>query len=242
MQLAGRTALVTGGGVRIGRALALGLASRGVRVVVHYNSSVAPAQEVVREIRAGGGDAVAVQADLRDTSSPGRLIERGTEAFGQVDILVNSAAIFLRGTLEETTERSWDEHFAINLKAPFFLCQAFARQLGKERQGHIINIADWRATRPGVAYVAYTLTKGALITMTQSLALALAPNVQVNAIAPGAILPPPGDPGGYFARLAKSIPAQRVGAPEDVVRAALYLLDSDFVTGELLFVTGGEHL
>jgi pteridine reductase len=242
MELIGKVALVTGAGVRLGRAIALGLAERGARVIVHYHSSEGPAQEVVNQIIAAGGQAIAARADLRQIAQLEPLVEQGIAAYGQVDILVNSAAIFERGTLLETTEENWERHLAINLKAPFFLCQAYARHLQPEQRGHIINIVDWRAVRPGTAYVAYTAAKAGLLALTQSLALALGPQVQANAIAPGAILPPPGDDGSYFRRLAERIPARRTGSPEEIVKAVLYLLDADFVTGELLYVTGGEHL
>jgi pteridine reductase len=238
----GKVAVITGGAVRMGKALALALAGRGVRVGVHYNSSAGPAQETVAQIKALGSDALAIQADLHQTSQVSAIITRAADHFGQVDILVNSAAIFEPGDLAETTEARWDNHFAINLKAPFFLSQAFAAHIGKERRGHIVYITDWRATRPGLHYLAYTLTKAALVTMTQSLALALAPNIQVNAIAPGAILPPPGQDQAYLDQLAQGIPARRAGSLAEVAKALLYLLDSDFVTGELIFVTGGEHL
>ena len=241
MELSDRVALVTGAGVRIGRAIALGLAQRGARVLVHYHTSAQEAEDVVAEIRALGSDARAVQADLRDIARLPALIAQGIEAFGHVDILINSAAIFQRGTLLETTEKDWDDHLTINLKAPFFLCQAFVRALTEGQEAHIINITDWHATRPGKAYMAYTLSKSALVTMTQSLALALGPEVRVNAIAPGAILPPPDD-GEYFARLAAKIPLKRTGSPEEIVKAVLFLLGADFVTGEIVFVTGGEHL
>jgi pteridine reductase len=189
-----------------------------------------------------GGDCVAFQADLRREGGAAQLIGKVTEHFGRMDILVNSAAIFMADELAETTEESWDDLFDINLKAPFFLCRAFAEHVGRERTGQIVNIADWRATRPGPRYLAYTLTKAGLIAMTQGLAHALAPNIRVNAIAPGAILPPPGQGRGYLERLAATIPLQRTGAPEDVAGALLFLLRADFVTGELVFVTGGEHL
>ena len=189
-----------------------------------------------------GGEAIAIQADLRDIAGSKSLIPRAAEHFCQLDILVNSAAIFKPGDLADTTEAIWDEHMAINLKAPFFLSQAFAAHVGRERPAHIVNIADWRATRPSAHYLAYTLTKAALIAMTQSLALALAPNIQVNAIAPGAILPPPGQDQAYLDQLAQKIPARRTGSPDDVAKALLFLLDSDFVTGDVIPVTGGEHL
>jgi pteridine reductase len=242
MEINGKVAVVTGGAVRLGKALALALAEQGARLVIHYGSSASPAQETVTEIKAMGNDALAIQADLSQSGQAPSIVERAMAQFGQVDILVNSAAIFEPGKWDDTTEANWDRHFAINLKSPFFLSQAFARHVGPERAGHIVNIADWRGVRPGIGHVAYTLTKAALIAMTKSLALALAPNIQVNAIAPGMILPPPGEDRSYLERKAGKIPAQRVGSPEEIAKALIFLLRSDFVTGDLIFVTGGEHL
>ncbi len=242
MELDGKVAIVTGGARRLGKALALSLAEKGARLVIHYGSSAGPADETVAEIRAMGSEAVAGQADLRQPGQAPAMIARAADHFDRLDILVNSAAVFERGDVFNTTEESWERHFAINLKSPFFLSQAFAAHVGRERPGAIVNIADWRATRPGTDYVAYTLTKAALVTMTQSLALGLAPNIRVNAIAPGAILPPPDRDEAYLQKLAQAIPARRVGSPAEVGKALLFLLESDFVTGELIFVTGGEHL
>lgn len=242
MNLHDKVALVTGGAVRLGRALTLALAGEGARVVIHYGSSAGPAAALVQDITANGGAALALQADLSQTSTARSLIERAVAHFGQVDILVNSAAIFKHGNWDDTTEENWDRHFAINLKSPFFLSQAFAAQVGRECAAHIVNIADWRGARPGADHIAYTLTKAGLIAMTQSLALALAPNIQVNAIAPGLILPPPGRDQGYLESKASQVPAQRIGSPQEIANALLFLLRSDFVTGDLLYVTGGEHL
>jgi pteridine reductase len=211
-------------------------------VALHYGRSRDSAEETVAAIKALGSDAVAIQADLSLSGSASGVIGRAVDRFGGVDILVNSAAIFKPGDLTDTTEALWDEHFSINLRAPFFLCQAFAARSGGERKGHIVNISDWRGIRPGPHHLAYTLTKSAIVTMTRSLALALAPHIQVNAIAPGAILPPPGEGREYLERLAERIPLRRPGAPEDVARTLLFLLDSDFITGEVICVTGGEQL
>jgi len=240
--LGGKGALVTGAGARVGRALALALAEHGARVAVHYHTSAGPAEELAAAIRAAGGQAAAIGADLADPAAPARLVAEAAAACGPLDILVNSASLFERGTLEETTLDAWERHMAVNLRAPFFLSQAFARQVGERGGGHIINITDWRAQRPGRAYMAYIVSKAGLEALTRSLALALGPRVQVNAIAPGAILAPPGDDGTYFRRLAERVPARRNGSPEEVVRAMLYLLGSGFVTGETLTVDGGEHL
>jgi len=242
MEIEGKVAIVTGGAVRLGRALALALAEQGARLVIHYGSSAGPAQETVRQIQAVGRNALAVQADLRRPGQVGGILNDAVSHFGQVDVLVNNAAIFEPGGWSDTTEENWDRHFAINLKAPFFLSQAFASHVGQERAGHIVNIADWRGARPGTDHVAYTLTKAALIAMTKSMAQALAPNIQVNAIAPGLILPPPGQNRTYLEGQAREIPAQRAGSPEEIARALVFLVRSDFVTGELIFVTGGQHL
>ncbi len=242
MEIEGKVAMVTGGAVRLGKALALALAEQGARLVIHYGSSAGPAQETVGQIQAMGREALAIQADLSRSGQAGAVLDDVISHFGQLDILVNSAAIFEPGNWEDTSEESWDRHFAINLKSPFFLSQAFARHVGRERAGHIINIADWRGARPGTDHVAYTLTKAALIAMTKSLAQALAPNIQVNAIAPGLILPPPGQNQSYLERQACTVPAQRAGSPKEIARALVFLVRSDFVTGELVFVTGGQHL
>jgi pteridine reductase len=242
MDIEGSVAIVTGSGVRLGRALALALSEQGARLVIHYHSSAGAARAVIDQIQAAGGQAISVQADLGRLEQVRSIVERAADHFGQVDVLVNSAAIFEPGRWEDTDEEMWNRHFAINLKAPFFLSQAFAAHVGRERRAHIVNIADWRGARPADDHVAYTLTKAGLIAMTESLALALAPNIQVNAVAPGAILPPPDEDQAYLERIAQGIPARGAGSPEDVARALIFLLQSDYVTGELVFVTGGQHL
>jgi pteridine reductase len=242
MDLRARVAIVTGAAVRLGRAQALALAEQGARLVVHYNTSAGPALEVVRQIQSMGSDAIAVQADLSQPMQAPAIVEQAMARFGQVDILVNSASIFEPGYWDDTTEENWDRHFDINLKSPFFLTQAFAKQIGPKSRAHVVNIADWRAVSLGTDHVAYTLTKAALVAMTKSLAQALAPQIQVNAIAPGLILPPPGHGPEYLDRRAPQIPLQRTGSADEIANALLFLLRSDFVTGELLYVTGGEHL
>jgi pteridine reductase len=242
MELHGKTAIVTGSAVRLGKAIALALANAGAQLVIHYHSSLGPAREVVEQIAGLGSIAIAVQADLSQTSQAQHLVQRAIAEYGHIDILVNSASIFEPGNWDQTTPAQWDRHFAINLKSPFFLTQAFARQVKPQQTAHVVNIADWRALHPGTDHIAYTLTKAALVTMTESLAQGLAPNIQVNAIAPGMILPPPGAGPDFFEQHAAEIPAQRPGSPAEIVKTLLYLLDADFVTGELIYVTGGEHL
>ncbi len=240
--LEGMVALVTGGAVRIGRALAVALAGRGARVGVHYGSSADAAAMTVAAIHDLGGHAEAFQTDLRNQERAGDLIEQVAQRMGKLDLLVNSAAIYNPAGLAETTEALWDDHFSVNLKAPFFLARAFASQLGRERTGQIVNIADWRAVRPDPSCLAYSLTKAGIVALTKGLALGLAPNIRVNAIAPGAILPPPGRDESYLRQLGDSIPLRRHGSPGDVAAALLYLATAQFVTGQVLFVDGGEHL
>lgn len=240
--LDGTVALVTGGAVRIGRALALVLAGQGVRVALHYGNSAEAAAMAVAAIHDLGGYAAAFQADLRHLSQIEELVDRVAQRLGPVDILVNSAAIFESAEFIDTSESSWDEQFAVNLKAPFFLARAFACHVGKERTGQIVNIADWRAVRPDPHCMAYSLSKAGILAMTKGLALALAPNIRVNSIAPGAILPPPGRDETYLEKLGGHIPLQRHGSPDEVAAALLYLVTAQFVTGQVLFVDGGEHL
>jgi pteridine reductase len=240
--LKGRVALITGGGVRLGKELTMSLAAEGVKIAVHYGRSKEEADATVSSIRGMGGEAAAFHSDLRDVSKFPHLINEIADFFGNIDILVNSAAIFKPGTLAETSEELWDEHLAVNLKAPFFLAQAFALYRNSKVAGQIVNIIDWRIVRPRGDYIAYTIAKSGLLTMTQGLAQAMAPAVRVNAIAPGAILPPPGMGEDYLARLGDRLPLHKHGTPGDVTHALIYLLTAEFVTGQVIFVDGGEHL
>jgi pteridine reductase len=243
VELTGKVAFVTGGAVRLGRAISLALADAGVTVVVHYSHSAAPADETVAEIASRGGRAAAISADFANpVPAASGLMQAAVDRFGRVDLLVNSAAIFEAGTLASTSEAEWDRDFAINLKAPFFLCREFAARHTSGSPACIVNMADWRGLRPTPGHIAYTLTKAALVALTEILAQELAPEIRVNAVAPGAILPPAGAGREYMQRLAEKVPLRRTGTVDDVTSAVLYLLRADFVTGEVLTVTGGEHL
>ena len=239
LPLSGRVALVTGGAARLGRAIALGLAARGADLALHYNSSEAAAKTTAEEIRALGRKCTLIRADLRQADSPGKIFQAAGAVYKKVDILINSAAVFDRGTLEKTSPELWENTLAVNLRAPFFLSQAFAAQT---ENGDIIFLADSRVRRPTVEFLAYTLTKSALITLTRSLAKSLAPRIRVNAVAPGAILPPPGEGEEYLQRLIPRIPLKRPGTPDDIMRGVIYLLEASFVTGEILHIDGGEYL
>ncbi len=237
----GKTALVTGGAVRVGRALTLALARSGANVVVHYNSSARPAEETAAEARALGVETLIVQADLGDPEAVTGLVRAVEATFGGVDILVNSASPFVRKQLHETTLVDW--HFVLGalLDGPFLLAQAFAPGMAARGEGVIVNILDQAAFGPFPSHLAHSVGKHGLLGLTRNLAMALAPNVRVNAIAPGPVLPPPGYMLEQNDRIAAKTLLQRWGSPDDVVKALLYLIDADYVTGDVLFVDGGER-
>lgn len=241
MDLSGKTALVTGGAVRVGRAISLALAGEGMRVVVHYHSSSAGADSLVAEIRAAGGDAVAIGADLSRGDQVERLAREAVGATGGIDVLVNNASVFPPQRLEETDEALWDHTLAVNLKAPFLLIRHLAATL-RERRGCVVNLCDLAGLQPWAAYAAHGVSKAGLVHLTRVAARALAPEARVNGIAPGAVLPPESMGPDELGAIAKSTPLKRLGSPEDVTRAVLYLLHADYVTGEILVVDGGRML
>jgi pteridine reductase len=248
VKLAGRTAIVTGGAVRLGRAISLALANAGCQIVLHYGQSDEASRETAAAVRESGVKCLLVQADLLEPSTAAtKIFDASVEEFGGADYLINNAAIFEEGTLANLTDDHWDRHFTINLKAAAFLSQEFFQQKQSDTRadhshGHIINIADWRATRPSPGHLSYTLAKSALVTLTKILAQEIGPKVQVNAIAPGAILPPPHADQSYLESLTERNPLKRTGSVADVTDAVLYLLKSRFLTGELIHVSGGEQL
>jgi len=241
MNLQGKTALVTGGAVRVGRAMTLALARCGANVVVHYNSSAGPAEATVAEARALGVQALPVAANLADPEAVTGLVQAVEATFGGVDILVNSASPFVRKGLQETTLADW--HFVLGalLDGPFLLSQVFAPGMTARGAGVIINILDQAAFGPFPAYLAHSVGKHGLLGLTRNLAVALAPSVRVNAIVPGPVLPPPDYTPEQNARIAEKTLLQRWGSPDDVVKALLYFVDADYVTGDVLFVDGGER-
>jgi pteridine reductase len=243
VDLAGKVAIVTGGAQRLGQAISLALADAGASILVHYSHSAAEAQGTLEKIIALGHEADCVGADFQNpTAAASTVIDAAWKRFGRADILVNSAAIFHSGSLSATTEADWDRHFAVNLKAPAFLCREFAARHQPGQPASIVNIADWRGIRPVPGHFSYTLTKAGIIALTRLLALELAPDIRVNAVAPGAILPPPGAGPEFLDGLAQKVPLKRHGEPSDVTDTVLYLLRSDFVTGNVICVTGGEDL
>lgn len=243
MELKGKTALITGGGIRLGRAYALALAAEGVNLAIHYNRSEVPAEETAEEARKFGVDAVTVGADFNELSEVENLIPQALEHTRQIDILINNAAIYLRGNGLETDRENWDSQFRINLQTPFILIQAFARQLPKGQPGRILNIADAQILQHRPDHFAYRLTKLALVEMTRMFALELAPDITVNALGPGIMLPLAGNKDVDLQVYAEeNVPLKRTGSPEIAVQNGLHLIKSDFTTGAFLRVDGGQYL
>ena len=238
--LAGRVALVTGAGHRLGRAIAVALGADGAHVAVHYHESAEPARATVKAIEDAGGAASAFRADLRDAGAAAELPKDVVNACGRLDVLVNSAASMMRTPLDTVTPAQWDEVFTLNLRAPFFLSLAAARAMG-ERGGVIVNISDHMGFESWPAFVPHGVSKAGVAAMTRALAGALAPRVRVNAVAPGAVLPPEGWPAAEQERYAGETPLARIGTPDDVIAAIRYLIEATYVTGETLFVDGGRH-
>jgi len=241
MDVRGRVALVTGAGIRVGRAIALGVARAGARVAVHYNESADEARETVELIRGAGGAAEAVEANLMVPEEATRLVDRVAQKLGALDLLVNSAGIMHRTPIGSVTPAQWDQIFAVNLRAPFFMAQAAAGRMA-ERGGVIINIADLAGLESWTGYVPHSVSKAGVIHLTRCLAHALAPKIRVNAIAPGPVLLPDGWDRAAADHLLATTPLHRLGSPEDVVDAVLYLVAADYVTGETLVVDGGRHV
>jgi NAD(P)-dependent dehydrogenase (short-subunit alcohol dehydrogenase family) len=231
--------LVTGAAVRIGRAIALALGDAGMSVVVHYRRSEAEAAQLCQELASRGVRAWTVQGDFSDPADAERVVERALAAAGALDVLVNNASIFPRDDLDALTLDGLVENVRVNAWAPFAASRAFARRIGR---GHIVNLLDSRIDDMDWHHVGYILSKHVLAAMTRMMALAFAPTITVNAVAPGLILPPPGAPHDYIDALVQTVPLAQHGEPEQIARAVAYLATSEFITGEVIYVDGGRHL
>src|SRR3984957_12900221 len=238
--LNGKVALVTGAAKRLGRAIALHLAREGADVVVHYHGSVSEAQKVVTEIANLGCLTVCLPADLAKKSDIDKLFAATKKEFGRLDILVNNASNFLHADFASITEEIWDAALDVNLKAPFFCSQA-AAQLLKKTNGVIIDLADVAGFLGWTGYIPHSVSKAGVIMLTRVLAKALAPEIRVNAIAPGTITMP-GDPPDLAADFIKRSPLQRTGTTDDITAAISFLTNSPFITGEVLLLDGGRTL
>jgi NAD(P)-dependent dehydrogenase (short-subunit alcohol dehydrogenase family) len=247
MELQGKVALVTGGGVRVGRAISLGLARAGARVVVHYNSSAGPAEETVAEARRLGAEAVAVQGDFSSAERVRDVARAARQAFGGpseprgVDVLVHAASPFVKGRLFDTDLETWHLLSAAVVESFFLLTRELVPDMKQRGQGAIVAILDRGAFDPWPEYLFHGLAKMALWGLVRSFAAELAPEVRVNGIVPGPVLPPPEMDAGVADRVAQDTLLKRWGSPQDVVEAVLYLARAEYVTGTALFVDGGER-
>lgn len=237
-----KTALITGAAHRIGRAMALALAKDGWSVAVHYHRSHQAAFALVDEVIAAGGKGVTVQSDLAREDEVLTLIPDVVEALGPVGLLINNASLFEQDTALTTTRASWDAHMETNLRAPFVLMQGFAAQLPEDASGVVVNILDQRVWNLTPHFTTYTLSKAALWTLTQTLALALAPRIRVNAIGPGPTLPSPRQTTEQFERQCAEMPLKRGTAPEEIADALRFILAAPAMTGQMIALDGGQHL
>ena len=241
MELRGKVALVTGAARRVGAAIARALAAKGMDIAVHYGSSASEARQVVTELRALGVGAEGFSADLTDVAAAQGLAGRVVAHFGRLDVVVNSAANMIEGPVDSVTPEVWDEVMGLNLRAPFFVTQGALPAL-RAAKGKVVNIADLAGLEPWPRYVAHCTSKAGVVMLTKSLARALAPDIMVNAVAPGAVLLPDEWDDAARKHFAETTPLKRLGSPEDVAQAVVYLLEADYVTGEVLVVDGGRLL
>jgi NAD(P)-dependent dehydrogenase (short-subunit alcohol dehydrogenase family) len=237
-----RVALVTGGAQRLGQAIVLALAEQGFDVAVHFNHSRDEAAATVARVRALGRRAVPLQADLAEEAQVERLIQAATDALGSVGVLVNNASRFDRDEWHNVTRDSWDRHMAANLRAPFVLIQDFARALPEAAEGVVVNMIDQRVWSLTPHFVSYTVSKAGLWTLTQTMALALAPRIRVNAIGPGPALPSPRQSEAQFAAQSASVPLGHGTSPAEVGRAVVAILGMPAMTGQMIALDGGQHL
>lgn len=235
-------ALVTGAAKRIGRAIALDLARHGWAVAIHYNRSAAAAERVVGEIMAAGGKASSFRADLNVEADAAALAEHVVAALGPMRCLVNNASVFEKDDAHSATRESWDLHMQVNLRAPFVLTQAFARQLPADWPGNVVNILDQRVWNLTPFFTSYTVSKAALWALTQTLAMALAPQVRVNAVGPGPTLPSPRQSEEQFVRQWSSLPLARQVQPQEICDAVRFILAAPSMTGQMIAIDGGQHL
>ncbi|MBN1870509.1 MAG: SDR family oxidoreductase [Candidatus Omnitrophica bacterium] len=232
-------ALVTGGAKRIGKSLCLSLSAIGYKIALHYNTSGVEAQRVADTIRRNGGTCELFPCDLCDSRQTSELIPRILKKFSRLNVLINNASVFDPATIMNFDGRSLDRHFAVNFKAPYVLTACFAKLCKK---GNIVNLLDAHIIHNKTSYTNYLLSKKALCEFTKLSAVELAPHIRVNGIAPGLIFPPIGAKSGYLEGLAKKVPLKRKGDVTQIAQSVKFLLDNPYLTGQIIFNDGGEHL
>jgi NAD(P)-dependent dehydrogenase (short-subunit alcohol dehydrogenase family) len=242
MNLSGKVALVTGGAKRVGKAIVQALAARGCKLVVHYHTSQTDADETVRELHATNTEAMAAQADITQEAEVERMIAAAVARFGRIDILVNNAAVFFRTPVDTLTLEEWEQVLEVNLTGTFLCAQKIGLRMREWGWGHIINIADVAGLRPWVNYIPYSVSKACVITLTQGLAMELAPQVMVNAIVPGPVLFQDDTPETVQQREIDKTLVKRAGTPEEVAEVVVFVAESDYSTGSLFHVDGGRAL
>ena len=238
-ELNGKTALITGAAKRIGRETALVLAERGINIIVHFNRSDSEASDLARELHQKGVRAWTVQADFRRPDEYRTLIAQARQIAGTLDILINNASIFPAETIAELNWSSLSANMEVNAWVPFLLSRSFAQEIGR---GKIVNLHDSRLQGYDWTHTGYILSKHVLAAMTRMMALEFAPDITINAVAPGLILPPPDKGEQYLKKLVHTVPLKRHGDPTDIAEAVAFLIQSDFITGNVIYVDGGRHL
>jgi pteridine reductase len=242
MNLNGKIALITGGAKRVGKAIGTAFAQRGCSIVVHYHTSQIEAEETVRELLAAGHQAIAVQADITQDADVEHMIETAVARFGRIDILVNNAAVFFRTPVDTLTIDAWQQVIEVNLTGTFLCAHKIGLRMRDWGWGHIINMADVAGLRPWADYIPYSVSKACVITLTQGLALELAPQVMVNAIVPGPVLFQADTPEEVRRREISKTLLKRAGTPEEVAEVVVFVAESDYSTGSLFHVDGGRSL
>lgn len=244
MDLADKVVLVTGGARRVGRAVSLGLARAGARVAIHYCSSRNDAVVTLDEVKRNGGSGCVVGGDFSAISEIKKVVDCCVAELGRIDILVNNAATYFKTAVLDTTEEDWDKLLDLNLKAPYFCSAHAARYMLKNGSGgRIINLADVSAYSPWPDYIPYCTSKAGLIALTKGLSKALAPDILVNAVASGTVLMSDSASADYTTAVADKTLLKRIGSPQDIVKAVLFLIEGgDYITGEILAVDGGRRL
>jgi pteridine reductase len=238
-ELKDKIALVTGGAKRLGRETALTLADRGINIIIHFNRSDAEARELAAELQQKGVKVWTIQADFRRPDEYQTLIERAQQIAGGLDILINNASVFPMDTVSDLSWSGLSANMEVNAWVPFVLSRAFAQRIGR---GKIVNLHDSRLKDYDWTHVGYILSKHVLAAMTRMMALEFAPHITVNAVAPGIIIPPPGKDESYLESLVHTVPLKRHGGPQDIADAIAFLVQSDFITGNVIYVDGGRHL